>query len=176
MADDPFMARLGDSLTVLRFALVVPVALAATSGRWFAMALLLASSWLSDFFDGRVARRGGGGRLGAHDLDADTAVGAAAVLGLAWGGRLHVGALALATVCGAGYVVRRNPALAMITQAVGYGAALWWMYREGRPGLMVALLTIVLVAVLDADRLRRHVLPVFFDGLRPGRLFRRPDA
>ncbi len=170
------MARLADSLTAFRFALSVPVALATASGRWNVVGLLLASSWLSDFFDGRLARRGGGGRLGARDLDADTVVGAAAVLGLAWGGRLHVGAVAVAVVCGVGYAVLRNGSLAMITQAVGYGGALWWMYREGRPGLLVALLTIVFIAARDADRFARHVLPAFFEGLRPARLFRRPGG
>lgn len=173
MADDSSMARLADALTAFRFVLSLPVALATAGGHWTAVGVLLASAWLSDFFDGRLGRRGGGGRLGALDLAADTAVGSAAVLGLAWGGRLHPGVVAVAVVCGLGYLLRRNVSLAMLTQAVGYGGALWWMYREGTLGFVVAALTVVFVAALDADRFRRHVLPAFFGGLRPRRLFGR---
>lgn len=158
--------RSADALTAGRAALGVPLGIAGASGRWTLCMWLLGIAWWSDFLDGRLARRAGGGtRFGEWDMTADTVVGSGLMVGLTVGGHvspwwsLAAGALAI------GYVVRRNPAIGMLIQAIAYGAALLLAAGAGAEGFWPAVVTIGLIAVLDVRRLFGYVLPTFFAGL-----------
>lgn len=134
------------------------------------MALLLAASWWSDFFDGRLARRATEEtRFSKFDLVADTFVGVAVVIGMLLGGHVPwvvgVGAGSLL----AGYVMLGNASLGMLVQAIGYGIALILASNSGGPGFQVAVTTIALIAVAGFSRFRDATLPEFFGGL--GRLW-----
>jgi phosphatidylglycerophosphate synthase len=155
-----------DALTAGRAALTVPLGVAAASGRWTFCMWLLSVAWWSDFLDGRLARRAGGGtRFGDWDMTADTIVGSGLMVGLTVGGHLSPWLSLAAGVLAVGYAVRRNPAVGMLIQAIAYGAALVLSARTEPAGFWPAVLTIGMIAVLDVRRLFGYVLPTFFAGL-----------
>ena len=158
--------RAADLLTAGRALLAVPLGISASSGSWTATAALLVLSWWSDFLDGRLARRSGGhSRLGGWDLAADTAVGAGLLVGLLVGEHVPMLWGVVGGALGAGFVILRNPAFGMLLQATAYGPALWFVGHESLAILALMAITIAVIAVLDASRLFRYVLPSFFGGI-----------
>lgn len=172
-APRPTLTATADFLTALRAGLAIPIAIVTWAALWDVAGLLLSIAWLTDFFDGRLARSGGGGRLGRFDLPADTAVAAGAVVGLYGGGHLAAWIAVPATALGLAYVIGHNPSFSMLFQAVAYGGVLWWLTRPIGWGFGVAGVTVVVIAMLGWDRLFARVLPTFFSGLRLRRVLSR---
>jgi phosphatidylglycerophosphate synthase len=131
---------------------------------------LLSLSWVTDFFDGRLARRGGGGRLGDFDLPADATVGAGMLVGLVGGGHVWPWLVVPSVLLVSAYLVRYNPSFAMAFLGIVYAAVLWWLRENAAWGIGVVLGTIAVIAVLDWGRFVKLILPTFFGGLRPSRL------
>jgi hypothetical protein len=163
----PRSAAAADALTAGRAALALPLAVFANAGRWAVVAVLLSIAWLSDYLDGRLARRAGGGtRLGRWDLAADTTVGAGLLAGLVAGGHL-AGWVGLAGAgLGIGFFFLSNPALGMLLQTIAYGTALWFAAGEAVAAFAVAVVTIAGITAVSLPRLFGYVLPAFFNGLR----------
>ncbi len=160
-------ATIADGLTASRFVLAVAVVPLVASGAWRAAAIVVAVAWWTDFFDGRLARRTTGTRLGDWDPRADTAVGAGIVIGLAAGG--HVPALPWLLAGGlfaAIYLFTGNFAFGQLVQALGYGPLLWFAAGSDAIALGVLAGTIAAVGVMDAPRFVSHTLPAFFEGMR----------
>lgn len=159
-------ASVADGLTLARAALTVPLGVAAAAGAWRMLAILLVGAWWSDFFDGRTARRAlTPTRLGNADIVVDTLVGLAVAIGLLIGGWIPPWLAAPVAFFAVAYAVQRNPAWSMVVQAIGYGASLWHLGRNDPGGLIIALTTILMIAILDQSRLVGFVLPAFFKGV-----------
>jgi cardiolipin synthase len=159
-------AHLADALTGARFALAPLAAPVVAAGAWRFAAIVVATAWWTDFFDGRIARTTTGTRLGRWDPYADTAVGAGIVIGLAAGRHVPpVPFLAALVLLAAAYVVTDNFAFGQLAQAIGYGPLLWYAAVEDLWALAVLVATIVAVAALDARRFVSYVLPTFFRGV-----------
>jgi phosphatidylglycerophosphate synthase len=163
----PGWAWWADALTAGRAALALPLAMAAATDAWVMVAVVLSVAWVSDFADGRLARRAiGVTRLGRWDLPADTTVGAGVLAGLVIGGHISVWIGVTGLVLGAGYLAWGNPALSMLLQAGGYGPALWFIARDNVAAFVLVVGTIVMIAAFSIRRLFGYVLPTFFNGLR----------
>lgn len=162
------LARTADGLTFARALIAVLLLPVLGTRRVVLGALLVGTAWISDFLDGRAARAAGTPtRLAGWDLAADTAVGAALVLGFTLSGwvppAVGVGILAL---LGLGFVLTRNEALSMTLQAVGYALLLWRTWSDGHRIAFGWLVTVILViAVVNRRELFERSLPVFFGGL-----------
>lgn len=129
-------------------------------------AVLLSLAWITDILDGRLARAGEGTtRLGDRDMDVDTLVGAAVLLGLQLGdqapGWLTGGTILL---LGIPYLVLRHPTLSMSLQAIAYGLMLMLLWSEAGPVRWILPLTIAGILILDFERFRTTTLPGFFSG------------
>lgn len=173
--------RLADVLTASRALLALVFAwlgLAGASDLLPLASLLLLISWLSDLFDGLLARRSGAGPtwVGDHDLEADALVSLSVLVYL-------VGAEFLEPVYAAGYLLlwvvifwrwgwRRDPA--MLFQAPIY---LWFIlvamrYAPQAGWWLIAYVIGVIVATWP--RFPREVVPAFIAGMR--RIFREHRA
>lgn len=158
--------RWADALTWMRLVLVVPLGLTAFQGEWEVAAVLLSTSWWSDFFDGRLARRSLQSTvMGQWDMTIDTLVGGALVTGAVLGGHIPVWVGALAALFAVGAALWRNISLAMLVQAIGYAPVLWFVLQASLWASLVALGTISLIAVIDRRKLVEWTLPTFFGGL-----------
>ncbi len=160
------MARIADGLTILRLVAAVALIALVWNGRWTAVAVVVGMAWLSDFLDGRLARRAGGGtRLGDWDMQADTAVGAGLALGLIAHGTLPdvIGFPAL-VIFGALYLLG-NVAASMLLQLTGYVPTLLILWSD-RPALWwLPFSVIILIAVVDWKRLFLIAIPAFLRGI-----------
>jgi phosphatidylserine synthase len=159
--------RLADLLTLMRLAAAPAIAAALAAGQLELAAALLAAAWLTDAVDGKAARASGTPtRLGPFDLLVDTAVGAAALVGLTLAGEIPVlltGVLLL--VLGGGFLLLRNPALSMSLQAVGYGWLLWTLWDDGERAVWLPLVTAAGLLLVFHRRLLRTEIPAFLNGL-----------
>jgi phosphatidylglycerophosphate synthase len=163
---NPKLARWADLLTGGRILMALPLGVAGYGGNITATAVLLSLAWWSDFLDGRLARRAGGGtRLSGWDLGADTLVGAGLMTGLVAGGHILVPWGVAAALLGLGYIAFDNPSLGMLLQAIAYGSALWLAAGQATFGLVVAVATIAAITILSLPRLFGYLLPTFFRGL-----------
>ena len=162
------LALIADGLTIGRFVLGAALVPVLGSKRITLAASILGTAWLTDFFDGRVARASGGTRrLGSLDLWADTVVGAGAVLGFVAGGWIPaVVGIALVVALVVWFAITRNEALSMILQATGYALVLWHVWRDGNALALAWLLAIVaVVAFVNRRVVWERSLPTFFDGV-----------
>lgn len=160
------LARAADGLTLLRLGTAPVLALLVWTGQWVAVAVLLAVGWLTDFADGRLARRAGGGtRLGRWDMTADTAVGSGLLVGLILQGAVPdvIGLPALVVL---GFLhVRGNIAASMLLQLAGFVPTLLILW-EDRPSLWWAPFAVIaLIGVVDWRRLVIIHIPAFLRGL-----------
>jgi phosphatidylglycerophosphate synthase len=169
-------ALIADGLTIGRFVLGVALVPVLGSKRITLAASILGTAWLTDFFDGRVARASAGTtRLGPFDLWADTIVGAGAVLGIVSSGWMPaVPGIGLVIALVVWFTLTRNAALSMILQATGYALVLWHVWRGGYGLALAWLLAIIgVVAFVNRRVVWERSLPTFFGGvaslLRGGR-------
>lgn len=132
------------------------------------MGVMLAAAWLTDSYDGRLARRMKiEGLLGPYDLIVDTAVGASLLLGFGLGDEFQLGVWSLAFVAfGVLYAFRGNEAAALILQAAGYLLFFYGALRAGSQAWMVPAATAAAIGVIDWRRLMDHLLPMFFHAVR----------
>lgn len=171
------LARTADGLTTTRIVLAVAIAVLAAERAIDATAITLSVAWVTDFLDGRLARRTSEPtRLGEHDMAVDTFVGAALAAGLGAAGVLPAWiAIAALVVFGGGYLALRQPALSMAMQGVAYGALLWTLWSEGHPTFWVLVGVIATIAAIEARRLFTVVIPEFFRGTADAARLRRSD-
>jgi hypothetical protein len=160
------MAWAADILTASRVALALLLILAVANGSLTVGAVMLVLAWLTDLFDGRLARAASKGtRLGEWDLRVDTTVGVAILVGLMLAGRASpLLVLVVIGALGGVAVLTGNPAPAMLLQGFSYAwflgvlmadrPRLWW--------LPFAIIPVLLVA--DWRRFFRVVLRAFFKG------------
>jgi len=159
--------RVADLLTVGRLVAAPVLAVAVAAEQLDLAAGLLVGAWLSDALDGQAARASGRRtRLGSVDLLADTAVGAAALVGLTLNDQLPVLPTgALLVVLGGAFLALRNPALSMALQAVAYAWLLWTLWDEEEPAVWLPLVTAACLALALHRRLLGTVIPAFLHGV-----------
>lgn len=164
--------RLADLLTASRVLLALIFARLGLAGARDSLALagfLLLTSWISDLFDGALARQSGAGPtwIGDHDLEADVAVSLGVLMYL-------VGAGFLEPTYSAAYILlwgliflrwgwQRDPA--MLFQAPIY---LWFIVVAMRYAPQVGWWLIgyaAVVVVLTWPRFQREVVPSFLAGM-----------
>lgn len=167
------LAALADTVTALRLATAAALLPLAWRGWWTAVGVLLAGAWVGDVLDGRLARRSGGAtRLGRWDLPADTAVGAALLVGLVAHGTIPwIPGVAALLVFG-GLFLAGNVAAAMLLQLAGFLPFLQIAWTRRPPLWWVPFATVALVAVVNWRRLFFVAIPAFLRGVS-GR-FERP--
>jgi hypothetical protein len=168
----PTIAALADVLTAGRVPLAVAIAAAIGLGdALVAGALLLCVAWVTDFLDGRLARRSGGEtRLGDWDAKVDAAVGIGVTLGLVGARRAGVFPwLVLVLVLLVAFWVTGNLSLGMVLQAIAYGLLIVELAQDAPEVLWVMGATVGLIGVADGRRFAEVVLPTFFGGLGLGR-------
>ena len=161
------LARVADALTASRAVIAVALVPAIASGHIDIAAVLLAVAWCTDMLDGRIARMSGTeGRLGSRDLQVDTAVGVAVLVGLALTGHAPMLAFAIAAVLGGTFVLSGNAAAGLGLQTIAYAWFLVIVWQRGSaigrwllPGLIAILL------VIDLDRFVAVEVPRFIRGI-----------
>lgn len=161
------LARTADSLTLARLGCALLLALAVATDRLPLAAWLLAAAWISDALDGRVARAAPQPtRLGDLDLAVDTAVGAGLLIGMGAGDRLPL-AVAIGTVValGAGFLILRNPALALVLQAIAYAWFMVVLWVERPSAWWLPPTTVAVLLVVGFRRLITVVIPGFLRGM-----------
>jgi phosphatidylglycerophosphate synthase len=159
-------ARIADLLTISRLVLAVLVVPAAWSANLELTGLLISAAWLTDFLDGRVARRSGGeGRMGRWDLTVDTLVGAGLLIGLTGAGEIPLWLTAVAMVVLGGWFFSGNPAASMLLQLTGYVPLLLILWSRRPSAWQAPFLTAILIGVLDWRRLFTINIPAFLHGL-----------
>jgi hypothetical protein len=170
------LAFTADALTAARLGLAVLLVPLLATGRTGAAGLVLGIAWITDALDGRAARAGSAPtRLGELDLAVDTAVGAAALGGLALAGFVPPpAAVGVLVVFGGLYLVTRNDAASAIVQAAGYGGVIFRLWLDGSSVRWWPVLVAATIGVLDREKLFRETLPGFFVGI--GQLARLPRA
>ncbi len=160
-------AHLADALTASRVPLGFVLVPVIAGDHWLGAGILLSIAWWTDFFDGRVAKSTTGTRLGAWDGYADAMVGAGVLVGVLAGGHVPVLPFAAAgLVFGVVLMATGNFAYGMLLQATGYGPLLFLFAAKSAPALVVAVATIVVIAIADRGRFVGYVLPTFFEGVR----------
>ena len=118
------------------------------------VAILLSLAWISDFFDGRLARLSTSPtRLGFWDLWADTTIGVGLILGLLVEGTLPLWAGITSLVLFGGLSIAGNVAAMMLLQLTGFVPTLWLLWTD-RPALWwLPVATALLIGALDWRRL-----------------------
>lgn len=171
------VALLADALTTSRFVLALLIAawLGFADGLT-AGALILTVAWITDYADGTLARRSGGGTvMGTWDPVADATVGLGLIVGLAISGRIGPFPwLVVAAVLMAAFLVTRNLSLGMVLQAVAYGLLIVELAMDAPGSLWMLGATAAVIGVADGRRFAEVVLPTFFSGL--GLTRRRPPS
>lgn len=155
------LIRVADGLTGTRLLVAPVLVLTAGSAHLSATAILVSVAWLTDMWDGRLARRSGiGGRLGAWDLRADTVVGLCLVAGLTIAGLANVWLLVVAGVLIWPFIAG-NVTAAMLIQLAGFVPLLLLLWSR-RPSAWWAPFVIALAAgILDWRRLLFVNIPAF---------------
>ena len=160
------MALTADILTAARGLIAFTLIASLAERRLTATAVLISLAWLTDLLDGRVARAGSTEtRLGNWDLEVDTLVGAAVLVGLQMGGAipswLMWGTLLL---LGIPFLILRRPTLAMALQAIAYASLLKLLWTEAGTARWLPPITIAAIMFIDFERFRTITLPAFFSG------------
>jgi len=161
------MAALADALTGLRALIALLLVAMVGQGRLNIAAALLATAWLTDFFDGKSARAATRPtHLGEWDLVVDTFVGAGLMVGLALGGYVSWGiGLLIIAVLGGGWIVLKNNSLSSALQATAYGWFMWLVYSRAVAGWWLPPAVIVIIATLNWQRFVHDSVPGFFSGV-----------
>ncbi len=157
-----------DVLTVVRLPLAV--AIAVTIGLFDGLAVgavILSVAWLTDYADGRLARRAADPTaFGVWDPIADATVGMGVLVGLIVAGRVGVVPwLVVCIILMAAFLVTRNLALGMVVQAIAYGLLIVELAADAPSALWVPGATAAVIGVADGKRFTEVVLPTFFSGL-----------
>lgn len=164
------LRRTADQLTAFRLVLAPILAWLIGTGSFSVAAIMLGTSWVTDWSDGRLARRSGqSGRLANWDLPADTLVGAAVLIGLALDQSLwppFAWSYLLITLLL--YWRLRNEAISFLLQGLGYGAFLWLLILHRPSGWWFPLVIVLLLLTLDWRRFWGNLLPRFFKGIGIG--------
>lgn len=170
------MATLADLLTGLRALLALLLVAVVGARRLDLAAALLSAAWITDFFDGKSARRANRPtHLGKWDIYVDTLVGAAVLLGLAYGGYVSwLTALSLVLILGGGWILIGNDALSSSLQAIAYAWMMWLLFRQGVSDWWLPPLTAVSAAVLNWRKVVTRSVPGFLHGVAD--LFRSATA
>lgn len=156
-----------DVLTGSRAVLAVAVMLAVASDRLDRAALFVTFAWITDFFDGRLARSTPHPtRLGDWDLRIDVSLGVGILIGLGWSGWLTWTAVLVPLgVLGAIAIAMNNPSPVMLLLAYVYVAFFWILIAERPLGGWLPFAALPLITTLDWSRFTRVILPVFFKGI-----------
>lgn len=160
------LALAADTLTGFRFVAAVALLLLAASGAFTGVALLLSIAWITDFLDGRLARRAGTPtRFGRWDMWADTSLGVGLVIGLVIEGTLPpwigLGSLLLF----GGLFLAGNLAAAMLTQLTGYLPVLWVLWTDRPTMWWIPFATFLSIGLADWRRLIFINIPAFLRGI-----------
>ena len=149
-----FRAVLADVLTGGRVALGVAAAGALGGDRLHLFSILLSAAWVSDVFDGRLARSSGRRTwFGENDMLVDTFVGACVLVGLAISHRAPAWLVAVGIgVLGTIYLKTKNPAISQVLQGIAYGAALWFIFTSADATLAIPLGTLAALMVLEYEK------------------------
>ncbi len=160
-------APLADLLTGSRLILGVMAADALIADRLLLFSIVLAGAWVTDAFDGRLARSADRPtRLKEFDMVADTWVGACVLAGLGLSGRAPLWLATLGiVVLGAIYLRTRNPAVSQVLQGIAYGAALWLIFTSPDTSLAIPFGTLAVLLILEYEKFFGKVLPMFFNGV-----------
>lgn len=155
-----------DTLTGFRFPAAVALVVMAAGGRFTGVALLMTITWISDFLDGRLARRADTPtRLGRWDIWADTTVGAGLVVGLTIGGHIPLWVGLGSLVLFGGLFLAGNLAASMLLQLTGYLPVHWVLWTERPPGWWVPFVVFIVIGLLDWKRLFFVNVPRFIRGI-----------
>lgn len=158
---------MADLLTGLRALLALLLVAVLGAQRLDLAAAVLSAAWITDFFDGKSARRADHPtHLGKWDIYVDTLVGAAVLVGLAYGGYVSwLTSLSLVVVLGGGWILIGNDALSSALQAIGYAWLMWLLYRQGVSDWWLPPLTAVSAAVLNWRKVVTYSVPGFLQGV-----------
>lgn len=167
------LRSLADGLTGLRMVLAVAVVPAAWASRLGLTAIIVATAWLTDLVDGRLARLSGEkGRLASWDLRADTMLGACLLVGLAGAGIAPLWLIPLAVALAALYLLGSVSA-SMLLQLCGYVPLLVVLWTDRPPAWWLPVVVPLLIGLIDWRRLLTVNIPVFLDGFQLGLPHRR---
>ena len=160
-------APLADLLTGSRFILGVVTADALIADRLLLFSVVLTAAWVTDVFDGRLARTADRPtRFKDFDMAADTCGWACVMAGLGLSGRAPLWLATLGiVVLGAIYLRTRNPAISQVLQGIAYGAALWLIFTSPDTSLAIPLGTLAVLLLLEYEKFFGKVLPMFFNGV-----------
>jgi phosphatidylglycerophosphate synthase len=160
-------AHAADGLTVTRALLAAALAGVLVFDHVAVASWMLATAWITDALDGRLARASTcATRLGRLDLAVDTSVGAGLLMGMATSGHVSwVLAAGLVVVFGGGFLVSKNAALAMVLQAVAYA---WFLVTLWQAHPLLRWLPLAVIAgllIVEYRRLTAVVVPTFLSEL-----------
>ncbi|MBT8198332.1 MAG: CDP-alcohol phosphatidyltransferase family protein [Acidimicrobiia bacterium] len=160
-------AIIADVLTGSRAVLAVAVMLAIASSRFDWAAVFVTFAWITDFFDGRLARSTvHPTRLGDWDLRIDITLGIGILIGLGWSGWVPwTAVLVPMLVLGTLAIAMHNPSPTMLLLAYIYLVFFWVLIAERPLGGWLPFAALPLIATLDWGRFTRVILPVFFKGI-----------
>lgn len=159
-------ARTADVLTASRIGLAFAVmySLATNTLDWAAGYIAIA--WLTDFYDGRLARSTSyPTRLGNWDFRIDAILAGAILVGMALGGHSPSWLVLLALLLGAMTVALSNPAPAMLFIAYAYAWFFWLLISQWPFAAWLPFAVLAFIAVTDWQRFVKVILPAFFKGL-----------
>lgn len=158
--------RIADGLTGLRLVIGLGLIPVLWDSQLTAAAVLLSVAWLTDFLDGRIARRSGvEGRLGRWDMEIDTAVGVGLLIGMVGPQIIPVWAAATAIVVLGGLFVAGNLAAAMLLQLAGYLPFIGKLWADRPQAWWLPLATVAAIGIVDRRRLVRVNIPNFVHGV-----------
>ena len=122
-------------------------------------------AWLSDFFDGRLARSTPHDtRLGEWDFRVDALVGAGILVGLGIASILPIWVVAVFLLALGATVLTNNPTPAMLMIGVSYAVFLWFVLNEAANLALLPVIAVIPLTVLDWRRFTTVILPAFFHG------------
>ncbi|MFZ0627054.1 MAG: CDP-alcohol phosphatidyltransferase family protein [Acidimicrobiia bacterium] len=155
-----------DLLTLSRLGVAVLVVPVAWSLDLELTGILISAAWLTDFLDGRLARRSNvEGRMGRWDLTVDTLLGAGLLIGLTGAGEVPLWLTVVAMVVLGGWFFSGNPTASMLLQLTGYVPLLLILWSRRPSAWQTPFLTAILIGVLDWRRLFTINIPAFLRGL-----------
>ncbi len=160
-------ALAADVLTGSRLVVAAVIAGVVAAGSLDWAAVLISVAWVTDFFDGRLARSTPTPtRLHAWDLRVDTILGVGLMIGMALGGYMPWWTVpVLGLTLGGATQVLKNPSPAMLLLGYVYAWFLWLMIFETELLGWVPFATLPFLAVFDWKRFTRVILPAFFKGM-----------
>ena len=168
------VARAADALTAVRVVIAGAVAVAMAQGGATAATALLVVGWLTDAFDGPLARRTHvETKLGVFDAYADASLGFGVIVGMTAAERLATVWLVPSLVLAITMIVARSEAAGMLLQALGYAMLFGLLVADANAQAMaMAVAGIGVVTGVHGRRLFSEMIPKFFADVR--RLTDRP--